>query len=418
MRCLFLVHNLPERGSYFRALAIAQRVAARGHYVEFICTSADKMYRPRFHSPPYDKSEQALESREPVIIESPWKTVVNDKQEGWSLFDLSFRLSRVVGHQWDLVYGFSHKPDNLLPGLVARFAKHAKLVLDWADWWGTAEGLYRASVIPSEHFEALPRPIRFARRATFALDSWLEPKAYAMADAVTLISEEYFQYPRAPRNLREKSLVLHSGAPLDAIVPQDKNSARERCGLKLPPGSIVLGYVANFHTGERLLLESFARVCEHRRDVWLLVVGSDFEHSTPSVHDRIKDRVIHVGRKPFAEISAYLGAADILLLPLNDVALDRARYPHKLSDYVAAGRPVIAADVGETGRLLRRYDFGLTVSPTVEGFSDGILQCIQDNESWTGQGARTREIAEKYFNWDHLCDQLYSFVAQRTGVQL
>ena len=46
MQALFLVHNLPERGSYFRALEIARRLAARGHGVELVCISDERKYRP------------------------------------------------------------------------------------------------------------------------------------------------------------------------------------------------------------------------------------------------------------------------------------------------------------------------------------------------------------------------------------
>src|SRR5207249_2172066 len=110
-------------------------------------------------------------------------------------------------------------------------------------------------------------------------------------------------------------------------------------------------YVANYHMDERLLLEAFAEVCSKRNEVYLLVAGADFEQSDPALHQRIKANIRHVGRLPFEKIGAFLCAADILLLPLRDIALDRARYPHKLSDYAAAGRPIVACDVGETGRI-------------------------------------------------------------------
>jgi glycosyltransferase involved in cell wall biosynthesis len=102
----------------------------------------------------------------------------------------------------------------------------------------------------------------------------------------------------------------------------------------------------------------------------------------------------------------FLGAADILLLPLTDIALDRARYPHKLSDYVAAGRPLVACDVGETGRLLRRFNFGVLAPPIAEGFAQKIAKVADTPEHWNEMGTQTRAAAENHFNWDVLVDAL------------
>lgn len=416
MKCLLLVHNLPERGSYFRAHEIGKRLAARGHYVELICTSAEKKYKPRYSAPPYDKQPDTAEGRL-VVVEAPYRTFFNDKQEGWSFFDNCFRLSRVAGHKWDLVYAFSHKPDCIAPGLYAK-RSGAKLVMDWADWWGTPDGLYKRCVIPAEFFQALPRPIQWLRRGIFAAESWWEPKVYGAADVVTLISDEYLRHPRAPRGLEEKSLLLHSGAELEKIKPQNKTGARQRIGLNLNDDAVVLGYLANFHTGERLMLEAFAKVCAQRDDVYLLAIGSDFEKETPAIHNAIKDRVIHVGRQPFDRIEDHLGAADILLLPLNDVALDRARYPHKLSDYVAAGRPIVASDVGETGRILRRYKIGTLSPPDSDSFSEAILEVIAARGQWAYLNQKVRAAAEEHFNWDRLAEELVSFIKFKTGLDL
>jgi len=414
MRALFLLHNHPERGSHFRAREIAVRLAARGHAVTIVTTSDRRYYRPTH------RGARGIGDRGGTLaeIEAPCRTLFNDRQEGWSLFDNGYRLGLALGgEKWDLVYGFSHKPDCLLAGLAAKL-RGARLVLDWSDWWGGAEGLYQSCVLESEAFLAMPAPVRAWRRATFAADSFLEPRAYAFASAVTLISEEFLSHPGAPRDLPEKSLVMHSGAPLEQVRPVPAAEARAACGIELPPGAVVLGYVANFHTDERLLLEAFAEVCRVRGDVHLLVVGAGFEKGAAELHEACRGRIHHRGRKPFCEIGAHLCAADILLLPLTDLALNRARYPHKLSDYVAAGRPIVACDVGETGRLLRRYGIGEMTGPTAPEFAKGILDLATRPDAWLAKGRQVRDAAESHFNWDRLCDGLFGFLSDRLSLQL
>lgn len=420
MNALFLVHNHKNRGSFFRALELARRFAQRGWHVQFAFTSETRLYKPfytpvdlaeSFTAPDYGahpRSQRTLPAPESAPFtwaEMPCFTFVNARQEGWSLFDNGFRIRDALAQKWDVIYGFSHKPDCVLPALAGK-ARGAKVVLDWADWWGGREGLYQHCVIPSAGFRALPRPIQWIKRAVFGAEDLWEGGVYRFADLVTLISEEYFHHPRAPKNLGEKSLIMHSGAPLDQITPMDKQAARRELGLEFPPEAVVLGYVANFHMDEVLLMEAVARLCAARPDVHLLLAGAPLEAATPEQHAACRGRIHHVGWQPFSRMKPFLGAADILLLPLTDVALDRARYPHKLSDYVAAERPVVACDVGETGRLLRRYNFGMLSAPTAPAFAAAIEGVIDERPQWDALGRETRRAAEEFFDWDKITDTL------------
>src|SRR5207247_1029074 len=53
------------------------------------------------------------------------------------------------------------------------------------------------------------------------------------------------------------------------------------------------------------------------------------------------------GPRPFAEVPTFLGAADVLLLPMSDNLMNRARGPIKLGDYLASGRATLANPVGD-----------------------------------------------------------------------
>lgn len=420
MNALFLVHNHKNRGSFFRALELARRFANRGWNVQFAFTSETRLYKP-FYTPvdiaesyvapdhgthPNSRPDMPAAGSAPFTwAEMPCFTFVNARQEGWSLFDNGWRIRDALVRKWDLVYGFSHKPDCVLPAIASKL-RGAKVILDWADWWGGPEGLYQHCVIPSAGFRAMPRPLQLAKRAVFAAEDLWEGAVYRAADLVTLISEEYYKHPRAPKNLHEKSLIIHSGAPLDQITPTDKQIARESFRLHFPPEAVVLGYVANFHMDETLLMEAFAQLCRQRDDVYLLLAGAPLEATTPEQHTASLGRIHHVGWQPFSSMNNFLGAADILLLPLTDIALDRARYPHKLSDYVAAGRPIVACDVGETGRLLRRYNFGTLSAPTPEDFAKKIHTLANTPSQWQPEGEKTRNAAEQHFNWDNITDKL------------
>lgn len=417
MNVLLLTHNHPDRGSYFRALEIARRFAQRGHFVELWVCSDRRKYRggplavERVPAAPGERDKGHL-----IVVETPNWTLFNDSQEGWSAVDWAFRSRNTLRQRWDLVYTFSHKPSCYLPALIAR-QRGAKVLADWADLWGGPDGLFRAQVETGAGFRSLPFPIRAARRGVFRLDALLEPRILRMADGVTLISEELLKLDRAPRGLAEKSLVLHSGAPLDAIRPADKAASRQE--WRLPddgPEGIVFGYAANYHTDERLLLEAFAAVLRELPQARLLVAGAAFENMTGRLAQVVAPRLTHCGRIPFNRMASFLGAADILLLPLSDIPLNRVRYPHKLSDYLAAGRPVIACEVGETGTLLRRYQFGERAAPTVAGLASAMMALARRREEWGALGSLARLSAEKHFDWNILCGRLFGFLTTQLNM--
>ena len=59
-----------------------------------------------------------------------------------------------------------------------------------------------------------------------------------------------------------------------------------------------------------------------------------------------------------ADIPAFLAALDVTVLPSHAEGMSNA-----VLEYMAAGRPVVATDVGATGYLLGGGEFGLLVPP-------------------------------------------------------
>src|SRR2546427_12017494 len=56
----------------------------------------------------------------------------------------------------------------------------------------------------------------------------------------------------------------------------------------------------------------------------------------------VEDRIKMVGFRPYAEMPAYLSAADVCLLPAYKTETMRNIVPIKMYEYLAAGKPVIA----------------------------------------------------------------------------
>jgi Glycosyl transferases group 1 len=90
-----------------------------------------------------------------------------------------------------------------------------------------------------------------------------------------------------------------------------------------------------------------------RPDVKVLIVGdgSGAERLAALAGERLGDRVVLAGRVPRRDVVAHLAAMDVGSLPQSLDAAGALRYTTKLSEYVAAGLPVI------TGYLPLAYEF-------------------------------------------------------------
>lgn len=103
------------------------------------------------------------------------------------------------------------------------------------------------------------------------------------------------------------------------------------------------------------------------------------------------------GRKPLSEMPAYYAASDAMLVTFEASPMARYTLPRKVTTYLAAGRPVLAALDGETRRVIEDAHCGLTCG--IEDASD-LVRVVRE---FAGLSVATRErmgrnASEYYLN--------------------
>jgi len=415
MRILVLSHNLIERGNYFRARQFARFLAERGHYVTFMPSS----YR-------WYKSNKYV-SDGITVKESPSFSFVIGKDDGWSPLGILHRLFTVLTHKYDMVYAFSHKPVDFIPAIFSRFAWGSVYVTDWCDWWGKG-GLFEMIKYYRDHNPSLSKLKKSILALYDKLEAPLEEFAPKNADLVTVICHALYERAMGLGISKDNILRLVSGADTENIIPMDKYKAREELGIySILPSSlnakdlVLLGYTANYHVDERLLLEAFSKASGKMPDAVLLVVGPEFRIPEDQMREwglgvydvsskepmSPGDRILHFGRRPFQEIRTFLAASDILLLPMTDIIYNKGRWPHKIGDYLASGRPVVVSDVGDIPLLLKGKEAGIIAPPDPEAFAESIITLCARKDQWELFGSNARKIAETDLNWENICSEFY-----------
>jgi glycosyltransferase involved in cell wall biosynthesis len=156
----------------------------------------------------------------------------------------------------------------------------------------------------------------------------------------------------------------------------------------------------------------------------LLVVGDGPEREALEELARsegIGDAATFVGAVPHADVASYLGAFDVAVVPYGRI---RSFYfsPLKLFEYLAAGRPVVAADVGDLGRCVRHGETGLLYPPGDAEALAGAIETLLSDRARAGSLARAgREHVGEYHTWEgnaRLIIELTDQLVTRKSVEL
>lgn len=173
----------------------------------------------------------------------------------------------------------------------------------------------------------------------------------------------------------------------------DPGPARERLGLGKDRVVMFLGTPRGYK-GVEDLAEAVSRL--GRPDVTLAVVGAEPGSDTARALSARHPGIRLVGRVPIAMVPAYLGAADLVVVPQRESSDTRGQVPAKLFDAMALGRPIVSTRVSMIPEILEGC--GALVAPgDVAGLAAAIARLLDhpDEARALGEAARRRAV-ERY----------------------
>ena len=107
-----------------------------------------------------------------------------------------------------------------------------------------------------------------------------------------------------------------------------------------------------------------------------------------------------MGTIPAADVPEALTAIDIGWIPFRDTANNRRTIPLKLLEYMAAGKPVVASDIGYIAAIVRESGCGLLVPPDdARANVNALAALIEDPERARRMGAAGREAVRDRYTW-------------------
>jgi glycosyltransferase involved in cell wall biosynthesis len=385
MKILMLVGNEKEVGTYYRAFGWAKFLVEAGHVVTIACDG-----RKRFYTHSYNEAGiKILET--PSFMDGRLLGTRLSGMGGWGFLSIRARHAELLGGHYDVVHSFEHYPSVVLPVYAAGYKKGTVVVSDWCDHFG--EGgfrdtydLYRMRAVYRQ-LGKLPRKL---------LD-YLEKDVRRRAAAVTVISRYLFdravQIGVDPR----KITIIRGSVDTDKVRPINKLEGRDKVGINREQHIVTFLGTGQFDVD--FALSAFVTVSQQMPEARFLLLGKKTESLDRVINKfALSGKVIVTGWCAQHDLIHYLSSTDVFVLPLRDNAVNRARWPNKIGEYMAMGRPTVCSQVGDVADLVGREHIGLAVENDPLEFGTAILTLLKDGRLADDMGKRARRVAERQFD--------------------
>jgi len=100
---------------------------------------------------------------------------------------------------------------------------------------------------------------------------------------------------------------------------------------------------------------------------------------------------------------------------LQDTVANRGRWPSKLNDYIAIGRPTVACPVGDIAFLFKQHKIGILAKNEPEAFANAVMELLGNPSARAEMGAKARTVAENILSWGMLTNELETFYNKIKG---
>jgi glycosyltransferase involved in cell wall biosynthesis len=225
--------------------------------------------------------------------------------------------------------------------------------------------------------------------------SFLEKFAMKRADLVVSVSDPL---ARRARLLNPNSILIPNGADLKYFA---------RSGETFREISVVYAGSIVEWAGLDLSVEAFSLLKKKFPNINMVIVGEGEEKQiieTLVARLSLQDSISFTGRLQYNQMADLLCKSCIGLAIFKPGNAAAFASPLKLFDYMAAGVPIIATDIGEIGRILKKSKAGFAIKWNAEEFVKAAESLLTDHDLWLEFHKNGLQYVEQ-FDWSKLFDK-------------
>jgi glycosyltransferase involved in cell wall biosynthesis len=233
----------------------------------------------------------------------------------------------------------------------------------------------------------------------------IEKFALQNADVIGVVSEVTQSQIKDFCDDESKIVINPNGVDPEKFSPEIDGS-QIRKDLKLDD-YFVVGFIGTFTRwhGVETLFDAAVKVIEQNDKVKFLFIGDGNLKSALELKTHqlgLDEKIIFTGIIPHDRAPEYLAACDVLVSPHLGFE-DGTKFfgsPTKLFEYMAMGKPIIASDLEQIGKIIQNEINGLKFSPgNVDELVQRIFQILNDPDLKARLGRKAREDVVQNYTW-------------------
>jgi glycosyltransferase involved in cell wall biosynthesis len=214
----------------------------------------------------------------------------------------------------------------------------------------------------------------------------------ATITASTVLRDEFASRGIAPVTTLAN---YHDLAPYRAVTAAQVSDLRTRLGVA--PDDVMVAYIGGFSPNRMLLpmIEAAGLLPEVQFHIW----GEGVQRAAIEQAAATCPNVSYHGWLSANELPRHFKAADVIFYGLRlDYPGAVYNAPNTLSCAMAAGRPVVATDVGDLGRIVRAADCGILLGEATPRAIAAAIERLLDPVTRARVGSNALRAAEGPYN--------------------
>ncbi len=242
-------------------------------------------------------------------------------------------------------------------------------------------------------------------------------QVFNLATAVVAVSDGVANYVGDYCKTKKHIHVVPNGVNVERFAPSITPS------FPTNPEIFTVGFIGTLKPwhGVDILITAFRQLQQKYLNTELLIVGEGPERKRLediSYEFNLQNSIMFTGAVNSTKVPSLLTSMDVAVAPYP--ALEEFYFsPLKIYEYMAAGLPIVASNIGQISEIIKHQENGLLYpAGNLQALANALEQLIQDPILGKRLGQMARQTSQTYHSWDAIAEsmlELAKFTSQQVA---